>query len=277
MSRRPCLIALVALCGLSSGGCATITTGTTQAITIDSEPQQASCVLTREGLELGSVTTPRPLTIKRNASTVHVVCRKEGYEDGRVIMNSRYETASTGNVLLGGIIGAMVDASSGANTRYEQYVMVRLNPMSPADQATAASRPKVVEPPATAAAVSQAAAAPAGTGSLPSLPPVPAAGFNGEYRGNIDMPGVSNLHMVQIAFVDGRGTGTVNRPRCARSGSISVIATATGQAVGEAQLVTDTACTLRQAKVTGKADRSALVLTFDTELATSQPITFERR
>jgi hypothetical protein len=56
-----------------------------------------------------------------------------------------------------------------------------------------------------------------------------------------------------------------------------VIATATGQAVGEAQLVTDTACTLRKAKVTGKADRSALVLTFDTELATSQPITFERR
>lgn len=268
-------VAAAALLASVASGCATITTGTTQAITVDSEPQQASCVLTREGQELGAVTTPGPVTVKRNASTLHVTCRKEGYEDGRVIMNSRYESATMGNVLLGGIIGSMVDASSGANTRYEQYVMVRLNALSPTDLAAAASRLKVA--PAPSPAVQQAAAAPARPDPQPSLPPVPAAGFNGEYRGNIDMPGVSNLKIVTIAFIDGRGTAAVSRPQCPRSGSLGVIATATGQVVGEAELVSDNSCTLYKAKVTGKADRSALVLSFNTDTASSQPITFERR
>jgi hypothetical protein len=129
-------------------GCATVTTGTTQPINIDSEPQQAECTLTREGLALGTVTTPAPLTIKRHASTVHVVCKKPGYEDGRLVMNSRFETASAGNFLLGGIIGVMVDASSGANSRYESNVLVRLMPMSPADQAAAVAAAKANPPPA---------------------------------------------------------------------------------------------------------------------------------
>jgi hypothetical protein len=136
------------------GGCATVTTGTTQSINIDSDPQAAECTLTREGAALGTVTTPSPLTIKRHAATVHVVCKKPGYEDGRTVMNSRFETASAGNFLVGGIIGVMVDASSGANSRYDTHVMVRLTPMSPADQAAAAARgpttpapqPAVVQP-----------------------------------------------------------------------------------------------------------------------------------
>jgi len=145
--RSPLATVLLGLGMASALGCATITTGTTQPINFDSEPQQAECTLTREGVTLGTVTTPAPLTIKRHASTIHVVCRKAGYEEGRVVMNSRFETASAGNFLVGGIIGVMVDGSSGANSRYESNVMVRLTPMSPADTAAAAARSKIEPPP----------------------------------------------------------------------------------------------------------------------------------
>lgn len=151
--RQPLATVLLAL-GLGSalGGCATITTGTTQPINFDSDPQQAECTVTREGQTLGSVTTPAPLVIKRHASTIQVVCRKAGYEDGHVILNSRFETASAGNFLVGGIIGVMVDSSSGASSRYEANVMVRLTAMSPADAAAAAMAAKAAPPPRTPAA-----------------------------------------------------------------------------------------------------------------------------
>lgn len=152
MSVRMAAALLGAALAASVSGCATVTTGTTQPINIDSDPQAAECTLTREGNVLGTVTTPAPLTIKRHASTIHVVCRKPGYEDGRSVMNSRFESASAGNFLVGGIIGVMVDASSGANSRYESNVMVRLTPMSPADQAAAATRPPSTPAPQPVAA-----------------------------------------------------------------------------------------------------------------------------
>jgi hypothetical protein len=132
----------------SLAGCATVTTGTTQPINIDSDPQAAECTVTREGLVLGKVTTPAPLVIKRHASTIQVACRKDGYEDGRIVVNSRYETASAGNFLIGGVIGVMVDASSGASSRYESNVLVRLAPLSSADQAAVAARQPPVAVPA---------------------------------------------------------------------------------------------------------------------------------
>lgn len=180
---RPDLATVLLGLGLASalGGCATITTGTTQPVNVDSEPQQAECTLTREGVTLGTVTTPAPLAIKRHASTIHVVCRKAGYEEGRVVMNSRFETASAGNFLVGGIIGVMVDASSGANSRYESNVMVRLTPMSPADAAAAAARTQAPPPVAVASASSAPAASP--------TPAPPAQTFTGPWRAqNIVIP-----------------------------------------------------------------------------------------
>jgi hypothetical protein len=187
---RQALIALLLGLGLAPtvAGCATITTGTTQPINFDSEPQQAECTLTREGATLGKVTTPAPLIVKRHASTIHVVCHKAGYEDGRVVMNSRFETASAGNFLVGGIIGVMVDASSGANSRYESNVMVRLTPMSPADAAAAATRAQTApaSPPVAVAATAPPTPATAPT-SVPAATPAPT--FTGPWRAqNVIIP-----------------------------------------------------------------------------------------
>lgn len=263
-------VAVSLLFGLLAGGCATVTTGTTQAITVDSEPQQADCTLTRDGADLGSVKTPGPVTVKRHASTIQVTCRKDGHEEAKVIMASRYETASGGNVILGGVIGVIVDASTGASNRYDQYVMVRLPAMSPADQAAAAARPK---PPAPVAV-----SAPAPTPSAPTeVAAVPVdTKFNGEYFGHVDMPGASNLRPIRVRFVGGKGSGQADRTRCPRSGSLEIIAAEDGKVAGEGTLVGDNACTLVPVKISGRAAGNNLLLTFDNGSA-SREFAFDRR
>ncbi len=125
-------IALAAI----GGGCASISTGTSQAINVDSSPTEADCTLTREGQHLGTIKTPGPVTVKRDSRTIHIVCTKEGYEEGKVVLNSRFESATMGNLLVGGAIGLMVDSASGASNKYDAQVTVPLVPRGGAQATT---------------------------------------------------------------------------------------------------------------------------------------------
>lgn len=120
-------LSLVIVLAAAAAGCATVTTGTTQTITVDSAPPGADCTLTRSGMLLATVTTPAPVTLKRDSKPIHVVCRKDGYEDGKVVANPVYESAAGGNILVGSI-GTAIDASSGASSRYLATVTVPLTP-----------------------------------------------------------------------------------------------------------------------------------------------------
>ncbi len=249
-------------------GCATITTGTTQPINIDSEPQAADCTLSREGVALGTVTTPAPITIKRHASTIHVVCKKAGYEDARMVMNSRYETASSGNFLLGGVIGVMVDASSGASSRYESSVLVRLTPLSPADQKTQA---------AAAAARPQPAAAPA---PAPPAPAVPTGGpFDGDYDGGVELTQEgfgrysSHIRRFDVLVTDGVGTGTAKHPQCSNAGKVDLKIDASGTVKGTANVLSTVSCLSRTGYLEGRmeGDRMRLTIRFQNE---PEPVQF---
>ncbi len=94
-------------------GCATITRGTTDVLVIETEPPGAEAVLSN-GLRC---TTPCSLTVKRNASLV-VDIVKEGYEPVRATVTPRISgggaAGMAGNVIVGGLIGAAIDAGSGA-------------------------------------------------------------------------------------------------------------------------------------------------------------------
>ena len=236
---------------MTGGGCATITQGTTQPINVDSDPNGADCTLTREGQALSAVTTPAPVTVKRNAATIHVVCKKAGYEDGRVIMNSRFETASAGNVILGGIIGAMVDASSGANTRYESYVMVRLSPL-------VGGQPPLVQtaPPAKPEAAKPVAAA--------AEPPTPSP-FDGTYSGGLDMGGsLANMRQIEIKVENGKGTGTARQSLCPSPGALDVTIAPSGAVTVQGDLVTAGTCAPSKATLNGRFEGGRLVLEFRT-------------
>lgn len=102
------MILSLALCS-----CATITRGTTQALTITSDPTGVDVRLST-GL---SCQTPCALEVKRRPGFV-VTAEKEGYRTVTTNVVSSISggggTAMAGNLLLGGVIGAGVDASNGS-------------------------------------------------------------------------------------------------------------------------------------------------------------------
>lgn len=94
-------------------GCATITRGTTQAWTVQTEPSGA-----RVSLSTGQeCTTPCTLKLKRKHPFT-VTIEKEGYIDVVTEVVSQVSgggaAGMAGNVIIGGLIGIGVDAASGA-------------------------------------------------------------------------------------------------------------------------------------------------------------------
>jgi hypothetical protein len=150
--RRMFVLLLAAL----SGGCATVTRGTTNAIGFDSQPSQAE-VRTSNGL--GCV-TPCSLTVKRNEEFV-ATFSKPGYKSQDVEVKTQVAGAGAvgvaGNVLIGGLVGIGVDAVTGAaNEHTPNPVSVVLEPLKRGAPPTA-SRPRQspadIRPPGSAGGV----------------------------------------------------------------------------------------------------------------------------
>lgn len=111
---KHCMIALlVALTALMSSGCATVTRGTKDTLVIESDPAGADVQLSSGQ----SGKTPTSFKLPRGDSLV-VRISKEGYETVEVNVSSQVVGAGAagmaGNVIVGGLIGAGVDAFSGA-------------------------------------------------------------------------------------------------------------------------------------------------------------------
>ncbi len=121
-------------------GCATITKGTTQAITLDTPGAPgAQCTLVSEGIGTKVVQRPATLTLDKSQSAISVTCKKECFQDGIGIIASNTETMTAGNLLLGGVIGLGVDAASGAMNKYNannQIAMVKVSGCQPRLQGT---------------------------------------------------------------------------------------------------------------------------------------------
>jgi hypothetical protein len=103
-------------------GCATVLNGTSQPVGFQSDPSGAEIELVT-GLKC---TTPCEYSMKRGDDS-RVTFTKAGYEPVTVYIQSRTGGSVAGNILAGGIIGGVVDASNGAsNHLYPDPVSVRL-------------------------------------------------------------------------------------------------------------------------------------------------------
>ena len=108
-------------------GCATITTGTTQSIFVDTTPAGAVCRFSRSDKEVGAVNpTPGMLTITKDGAPLTVICTKSGYFPNTGVLRANLEPMAFGNILLGGIIGMVVDAASGADRKYDAALRITL-------------------------------------------------------------------------------------------------------------------------------------------------------
>lgn len=110
-------------------GCATITRGTSEAFVIETDPPGAEATLSN-GLRCS---TPCSLTVKRRGDFV-VTIKKEGYETVISTVTSSVDSGGAagmaGNVVLGGIIGAGVDAGTGAmHSHKPNPLSVKLQPI----------------------------------------------------------------------------------------------------------------------------------------------------
>jgi hypothetical protein len=116
------------------GGCASVTRGTTENISISSTPSGVEAVVS--GMDVPTTcTTPCSVVVKRNAD-LSITFQKEGYEPQIVPLSRDVQTSGAagfaGNLLLGGIIGMGVDAATGAATDHKPNpVIVTMQPAGP--------------------------------------------------------------------------------------------------------------------------------------------------
>ena len=109
-------------------GCASITRGTKEVFVVDSMPQDAEVRLSSG--QVGR--TPASFEVGRR-DTLTVFVSKPGFKSRTVIVQSEVGggggAAMAGNVIFGGIIGAGVDAGTGAMYEHKPNpLMVQLEP-----------------------------------------------------------------------------------------------------------------------------------------------------
>jgi hypothetical protein len=127
------LLGVVALAAALSG-CASVTRGTTENISITSTPAGAEATIT--GLDVPTACiTPCAIVAKRSAD-ITVSFAKEGYEPEIVALTKEVPATGAagfaGNVLAGGLIGMGVDAATGAAQDHKPNpVIVTLKPSKP--------------------------------------------------------------------------------------------------------------------------------------------------
>ena len=119
-------VAAVAALGAALSGCATIVDGTHQSVSIATAPAQgASCTL-RNSEGTWYVTSPGSVEVHKTKTDMTVDCTKDGYQPGHMVATSHFGGATFGNIVAGGLIGAGVDAASGANYYYDNPLTIPL-------------------------------------------------------------------------------------------------------------------------------------------------------
>jgi hypothetical protein len=95
------------------GGCATITKGSMQSVSINT-PNVVGAVCTLSSPSLGNrtITAPNTVSIEKASYNIDVHCKKECYEDGVAVIGTSVEVMTAGNLLVGGVVGLGVDAMS---------------------------------------------------------------------------------------------------------------------------------------------------------------------
>ncbi|WP_376097854.1 hypothetical protein ACE7GA_07510 [Roseomonas sp. CCTCC AB2023176] len=118
---------------LLSTACATITQSPSQNVTVVTEPPGATCTLTRNGVgPMGTVNpTPGTLRVGRSVRALDIACTREGYQPAQQTVESRTSPVFLANVLVGGVVGLIVDASTSASTYYPDSVTLTLSPIAP--------------------------------------------------------------------------------------------------------------------------------------------------
>lgn len=117
---------------ISLAACSTITTGTSQPFSVKTAGVTgASCELVdSKGARWTISDTPGTREITKGDGPLTVTCSKPGYKTASINVEEGFAGMTAGNILLGGGIGLIVDAASGAAQEYPDEVTLWLEPVS---------------------------------------------------------------------------------------------------------------------------------------------------
>jgi len=113
MMKKSFLFLFVALAPLSFSGCASIFTGTTQSLQINSMPSGANVSV--GGMDRGQ--TPLPVVLKKGSSGECVTLTLPGYQQKTFQPQTAFNSVAILN--LWGILGWGIDAATGALWKYD--------------------------------------------------------------------------------------------------------------------------------------------------------------
>jgi hypothetical protein len=137
-----------AIAALALTGCASITGKQMQQVTVTTtqdskEVAGIGCTLSND-VGTWFVTTPGTATVHKSTDAMIIDCKRD-----TLVGNSRVESSANtnvwGNVLLGGIVGYVVDRQTGAGFDYPGSAAVSMRPVS-TGATPAAVQPAVTEP-----------------------------------------------------------------------------------------------------------------------------------
>lgn len=140
---------ILGICFMLMPGCATVVNGTTQKIGVASTPTGADVLVDNQQ----RIITPATIALARDQSHTFLF-KKEGYQDDSFVITSGTSGWVWGNVLLGGLIGGVVDfASGGARKLSQDSIHVTLMPLSAHD--ATATAPTIASPVVTTSETTQ--------------------------------------------------------------------------------------------------------------------------
>lgn len=117
--------------------CSTVTTGTSQPFAVKTaEVDGAKCELVdSKDARWVIPETPGTVEITKGDGPLNVTCTKAGFKNGELLVEETFAGMTAGNIILGGGIGIIVDAASGAAQEYPDEVLVWMEPKSFASKA----------------------------------------------------------------------------------------------------------------------------------------------
>jgi hypothetical protein len=131
LDTRPAVFACFLAIVMLASGCATVVKGTSQTLTMTTDPEGAICTMSRNGEVVGVINpTPGSVRVDKSSTGIELICKKQGYLDTETKIDSTLQGWTFGNIILGGIIGVIVDAGSGAMHEYRSTIEIKLVPES---------------------------------------------------------------------------------------------------------------------------------------------------
>jgi hypothetical protein len=122
-------VVLALLAALVLPACSTITEGPSQGMLVTTDPPGARCEVKQRGEVIATIEqTPGTVVVHKSPFDITIDCTRPGHFPGAAVVDSRMDNMTYGNLLIGGAVGLIVDASTGAWNQYPRTVRIRMMP-----------------------------------------------------------------------------------------------------------------------------------------------------